>query len=291
MHHHGSQQERIAADERDNIILQQLASIFEDDSNPNELHSTYFNAYPWHSHTLLDNPVRGDETANTWRLKRKTNSVGVALVVCLNIGTDPPDIFKPANCARKECWFDPLSVPKTKALENIGNALQRQYEKWQAKAKYKLCLDPTSDDLRRVCINLRKAARTDRLLLHYNGHGVPRPTENGELWVFGKHYSHYMPVPVSDMRSWLGDPSIYVLDCSGAGALMPYFIDDQHTHSQHTSQGLSSPRGEGTTTSSSQSNHKPHAPSMSNLEAQADSKCIVLASCNADEILPLNPVC
>ena len=53
---------------------------------------------------------------------------------------------------------------------------------------------------------------------------VPRPTENGEIWVFAKHYTHYMPVSLSDLRSWLGDPSIYILDCSGAGALLEHFL-------------------------------------------------------------------
>lgn len=104
---------------------------------------------------------------------------GVALVVCLNIGTDPPDIVKPTPCARRECWFDPTTVPKQKGLEIIGNALQQQYEKWHSKAKYKQSLDPTSTELERTCINLRRQTRSDRLLLHYNGHGVPRPTKNG----------------------------------------------------------------------------------------------------------------
>ena len=91
--------------------------------------ATFFNTYPWHSQYLLEReevPDSTEEVPKTWRLKRKTNTVGVALVVCLNIGTDPPDVFKPANCARKECWFDPSSVPKAKALETIGNNLQRQ---------------------------------------------------------------------------------------------------------------------------------------------------------------------
>lgn len=26
----------------------------------------------------------------------------------------------------------------------------------------------------------------ERVLFHYNGHGVPKPTENGEIWVFNK---------------------------------------------------------------------------------------------------------
>lgn len=179
---------------------------------------------PWHFEEFLG-PLERSEYKATWRLKERMKTAGVALVLCLNLGTDPPDVIKPVPCARRECWFDPAGVTKQKKLEIIGNALQQQYEKWQGKAKYKQCLDPTSEDLRRVCINLRKAARNDRLLFHYNGHGVPMPTKNGELWLFGKHYTHYMPVAIFELKGWLGEPAIYVLDCSCAGALLPHFID------------------------------------------------------------------
>ena len=27
------------------------------------------------------------------------------------------------------------------------------------------------------------------MLFHYNGHGVPKPTSNGEIWVFNRHYT------------------------------------------------------------------------------------------------------
>lgn len=36
-------------------------------------------------------------------LQMKT--VSVALVLCLNVGVDPPDIFKIQPCARLECWI------------------------------------------------------------------------------------------------------------------------------------------------------------------------------------------
>lgn len=29
-------------------------------------------------------------------------------------------------------------------------------------------------------------AKDERILLHYNGHGCPKPTNNGEIWVFNK---------------------------------------------------------------------------------------------------------
>lgn len=35
-----------------------------------------------------------------------------------------------------------------------------------------------------LCTSLRRNAKEERVLFHYNGHGVPRPTDNGEIWVF-----------------------------------------------------------------------------------------------------------
>ena len=34
----------------------------------------------------------------------KMKTVSVALVLCLNVGVDPPDVVKPNPCARLECW-------------------------------------------------------------------------------------------------------------------------------------------------------------------------------------------
>ena len=32
-------------------------------------------------------------------------TVSVALVLCLNVGVDPPDVVKTSPCARMECWI------------------------------------------------------------------------------------------------------------------------------------------------------------------------------------------
>lgn len=278
---------------------------------------------PWHYDDFLES-ARRDDFVPTWRLKERMKTAGVALVCCLNLGTDPPDVVKPAPCARRECWLDPSVHSKQKSLECIGHALQQQYEKWQSKAKYKQCLDPTSEDLRRVCINLRNAARNDRLLLHYNGHGVPRPTRNGELWVLSKHYTHYMPVAIFELRAWLGDPAIYVLDCSGAGALLPHFIEPNKLETsveqskklfkdsgggdlsvsadmastgfyfnEGAADGFSPSRGLQTVLA--QASQMDQARSVKNKKfsefySAMEGSCIVLAACRSNEILPLSPL-
>ena len=43
-------------------------------------------------------------------------------------------------------------------------------------------------------------------MFHYNGHGVPRPTENGEIWVFNKGYTQYIPISLFDLQTWMVMP-------------------------------------------------------------------------------------
>ena len=89
-----------------------------------------------------------DESAQTWRMRERMKTVSVALVVCLNIGVDPPDVKKTEPCARMECWINPLTLNSQRALETIGNNLQKQYERWQPRARYRQSLDPTVEEVR-----------------------------------------------------------------------------------------------------------------------------------------------
>ena len=69
-------------------------------------------------------PSDGSEgLVSKWRGKERLKTTAVALVMCLNIGVDPPDVIKISPCARLECWVDPLSMQAPKALDTIGAPL------------------------------------------------------------------------------------------------------------------------------------------------------------------------
>ncbi|CAA0830582.1 Regulatory-associated protein of TOR 1 [Striga hermonthica] len=189
-----------------------------------------------------------------WRPRERMKTGCVALVLCLNISVDPPDVIKISPCARMECWIDPFSMAPQKALETIGRTLNQQYERWQPKARYKYSLDPTVDEVKKLCTTCRKYAKTERVLFHYNGHGVPKPTPSGEIWLFNKSYTQYIPLPVGDLDSWLKTPSIYVFDCSAAGLIVNAFINLEEL-------GTSGP-------------------------GPSSRDCILLAACEAHETLP-----
>ena len=205
----------------------------------------------------------------TWRMKERMRTVSVALVMCLNIGVDPPDVVKTNPCARQECWLDPQQLNPQKALEQIGTNLQQQYERWQPRARYRHSLDPTVDDVKKLCTSLRRNAKEDRVLFHYNGHGVPRPTGNGEIWVFNKQYTQYIPLSIYDLQTWMGSPSIYVYDCSNAGLIVDCF------------QQFSSQREEEYEKALAQGSPVPTLPPARN--------CIHLAACSSTELLPMSP--
>jgi regulator-associated protein of mTOR len=215
-------------------------------------------------------------------------TVSVALIYCLNIGTEPPDVLHISPCANLECWINPATEgPPAKALENIGKALQAQYERWQPRARYKQCLDPTLEDVKKLCLNMRRNAKDERVLLHYNGHGVPRPTNNGEIWVFNKSFTQYIPLSIYELQGWMGSPSIYVFDSHNAGLIVHWFTQfaeqREKEHARVRGQ-LSSSSGALTPISAAQAQAQAQAGVGSLL-----SECILLAACGKNEMLPSDP--
>ncbi|XP_055550172.1 regulatory-associated protein of mTOR [Wyeomyia smithii] len=222
----------------------------------------------------------------SWRVKERMKTVSVALVLCLNLGVDPPDVVKIHPCSRLECWIDPAAMSGQKAMELIASNLQKQYERWQPRARYKHSLDPTVEDVKKLCTSLRRNSKEERVLFHYNGHGVPRPTVNGEIWVFNRTYTQYIPLSIYDLQTWMGAPSIYVYDCSNAGIIVNSFNTFAEQHEKELEQMRAR---SGSTTGQSDQEANRNSPSPPVLGATTYKNCIQLAACAANQILPMNP--
>lgn len=208
---------------------------------------------------------------------KQMRTASVAVVLCLNVGIDPPDVIKPSSCATLQAWTDPFTVGQNaqKSVEVIADNLVQQYARWHPKARFKTCNDPTVEDLKKTCCTLRKSSRKgDRVLFHYNGHGVPKPTSNGEIWVFNRNFTQYIPLSILDLQQWMGTPSIYVFDCSNAGVIVESFkryAEEQQKEYNINSQQINN---EGDDTKMSPPNFE---------------NCLLLAACDKDEVLSLHP--
>ncbi len=201
----------------------------------------------------------GQQVSVDWRIAR-LKTVGIGLLLAINIGVDPPDVFRCSPCAKLESWIDPSLAPAAVSAEAIAKALQAQYEPWQARARVRIVIKPTNEELKRLCVTLRRHAKNDRVLIHYNGHGVPWPTMNGELWVFDKKFTQYIPLSIFDLQTYVGGPALYVFDCAGAGRAVHWFQRFIELREEN---------GEGLT------------------EQLKDA--VLLAACGANEALPTDP--
>lgn len=206
-----------------------------------------------------------------WKImKERQKTVSAALLLCLNLGVDPPDVIKTHPCARTEAWVDPLNFQDSKkAIEQIGKNLQSQYETLSLRTRYKQSLDPCVEDVKRFCNSLRRTSKDDRVLFHYNGHGVPQPTPSGEIWVFNRGYTQYIPVSLYDLQTWLGAPCIYVYDCNSAGNIVTNFQKFVQKRIRDEEEGI------------------PNAAAPSRASAYAE--CFQLASCRSNELLLMSP--
>uniref|UniRef100_A0A6I8S931 Regulatory associated protein of MTOR, complex 1 n=1 Tax=Xenopus tropicalis TaxID=8364 RepID=A0A6I8S931_XENTR len=171
-------------------------------------------------------------------------------------------------------WNLPSAFMKKRHCEKIEGC-KSLAQSWRMKdrARYKQSLDPTVDEVKKLCTSLRRNAKEERVLFHYNGHGVPRPTVNGEIWVFNKNYTQYIPLSIYDLQTWMGSPSIFVYDCSNAGLIVKSFKQFALQREQELEVAAINP--------SHPLAQMPLPPSMKN--------CIQLAACDAAELLPMNP--
>jgi hypothetical protein len=53
----------------------------------------------------------------------------------------------------------PSPRPPPPTHTHPGKNLQAQYERWQSRAKYKMHLDPTLDDVKKLCASCRRTAK------------------------------------------------------------------------------------------------------------------------------------
>jgi regulator-associated protein of mTOR len=221
-------------------------------------------------------------------MRERLKTVSVAVVMCLNIGVDPPDVVKTNPAAKLEAWTDPFSMPPQKALETIGRNLQTQYEVWQPRARYKLSLDPSVEETKKLCVGLRRNAKEERILFHYNGHGVPKPTPGGEIWVFNKNYTQYIPVSIYDIQTWLSSPCIFVYDCSHAGNILLAFNRFAEQRDAESQKQKVNPPSSATNvgTPSITPGQSPSTPTQPFLPF---SESIQLAACGPNQVLPMNP--
>lgn len=232
----------------------------------------YFTEKRHETNGIPRDPV-GSWPSQDWRMKDRLKTVSAALAICLNIGVDPPDVVKTNPTAKLECWVDPNPAATTgggqnKIMEQIGKKLQEQYETLSLRTRYKQYLDPSVDETKKFCIHLRRNAKDERVLFHYNGHGVPLPTQSGEIWVFNKNYTQYIPVSLYDLQSWLAGPSLFVFDVSHAGNIVQNFHAFVDKHEKENTEA------------------KKRDPSAL---VQNYGDCILLAACQKHESLPTDP--
>ena len=102
---------------------------------------------------------------------------------------------------------------------------------------------------------------------------MPRPTANGEIWVFNRSYTQYIPLSIYDLQTWLGSPSIYVWDCNNAGIIVESF---KNFAEQHEREYLEQMRG------GAEAGVSPGSPPSLRT-------CIQLAACSKDQLLPMTP--
>ena len=119
-HLHREESEDGLSDERQEFTERSgstISDVIQSSSDPEDpaadSYSDYASLNPhWSSkrHLTCGNPSPKQidpSSMSSWRSKDRLKTSNAALVVCLNIDVDPPDVVKTHPCSVLECWVDP----------------------------------------------------------------------------------------------------------------------------------------------------------------------------------------
>ena len=206
------------------------------------------------------------------------------MILALNLRVSPPGA-PPSPRARSEAWIMPSKKKNDRSVDVIARVLKEQFLNLCPKASrtsrsflFKQCQDPPVDTVKSMCVQMRTFAKDKRIVLHYNGHGVPKPSSNGEIWVFNRELTQYIPLSLYDLQTWVGGPCVYIFDCDKAGLIIDWLAKFTEQRKDEQNRNYLA-RGN---TSSSNKNT-----SSQSEEIQYGDYCAI-AACSSNESLPSN---
>jgi len=86
-----------------------------------------------HNSNISNHQQGNNNSTSNWRPTQRSRTTAAALLLCANIGVDPPDADKTKPTATKMCGMEPGN--NGKAMEAIAKQLVKQYENWQPRAR------------------------------------------------------------------------------------------------------------------------------------------------------------
>ncbi|KAG5502790.1 hypothetical protein JKF63_04558 [Porcisia hertigi] len=187
----------------------------------------------------------GDVTLVGGTTRHRVRITHAVLLVYLHIGSDPPGFPRVEPCAKMECWLDPMVAHVAQnayrssrgngsssngggGSDNIAETLERQYRSvLRDDMGFMRVVEASLEVSKAALQKSRRMARDGCILVHYNGHGMPRATDLGEFWVFDKDRTHYVPLNITEIAGLIETPAIYVFDCNSAGSLLARWCRDR----------------------------------------------------------------
>lgn len=151
----------------------------------------------------------------------------IALLVCV----EPTHFFRLVRpCASLECWMEMTRVNVNEQIPTLWEALRYQYNFvmkrnpqerffYDSPFRTRYCSSRAASECISFLHNYQKEAN-GRLVIHYNGHGLPPATNKGEIWMVDDARPCFDSFSIKKVALNLDGPVIIVLDVASAGAVL-----------------------------------------------------------------------
>ncbi|CAJ0951511.1 unnamed protein product, partial [Mesorhabditis belari] len=168
--------------------------------------------------------------------RKLITTTNIIIAVALNPGIDPEVGILPTKKPFVEAGIDTKSTSPNLALDLVCENLRAAFASMTTKARIHLYKKPPINDFKQACGRIRHSAGRERVLLYYNGHGVPPPLPIpcGQIYFFDENEKSltYMPLSIEELQVLLDAPCAYIWDTASAGTCINSFKHFAEKHFQ-----------------------------------------------------------
>lgn len=157
-----------------------------------------------------------------------TKTKAAVCLLCLFDGLRTPSIRRLVRKPRLVCGKPLLTFDPSFYAPSSMNALQELYE-GSVNCPCDIAVDPGVQTVFSLLQKHSATAPSNRVLVHYYGHGSLPPSSDGSLYFFTEDRQKYKPMKMANFLNACQFPLVAIFDCPSAGILTSYFASKPDT--------------------------------------------------------------
>ena len=141
--------------------------------------------------------------------------------LCIFDGLRTPSVRRLVRKPRTICGKPLLTFDPTFFAPESENFVEKVYKE-RLNCTSEITIDPSAQSVLQLIRKNAMKNQTQRLLIHYFGHGCHPPLDDGSLFFFSDDHARYKPIRIANLLGVCPSPLAFIIDAPNAAVLTKY---------------------------------------------------------------------